>query len=74
MKMNNSNDFAKRNANTVNSILKSNGIEFKAQNTGDGRLFHIQNNDFKTRFLLKKAGFLLQRCKEDDKNCYFSCF
>ena len=73
MKLNDKNDFAKRTANTVNSILSANGIELKAINNGDGNMFYINQNDLKTRILVKKSGFILQRSEQNAKQLYFFC-
>jgi hypothetical protein len=69
---NETNNSAKRTAAQVNAILKSNGIDFKAANQGDGNLFCIQDASLKTAILLKKAGFIIN---ERTKNVtYFNCF
>jgi hypothetical protein len=41
-KVNNSNNFGKRTASQINSILKSNGLDWKAENLGDGRTFDVR--------------------------------
>lgn len=74
-KSNNKNNFSKRRANTVSSILKSVGVEFdNCENMGDGRLFCIYNNKMTNRMRLKRAGFILERSNQGDKVCYFRCF
>lgn len=67
-KLNNTNNFGKRTASQVSSILKSNGFDCKAENSGDGRTFHIQiESNIKNRYALKKMGFILCLGKESDK-------
>lgn len=57
---NDTNNFAKRTAAQVNAILAANGILHKAESLGDGNSFQITGtSDIKTRFALKKAGFIL---------------
>ena len=73
MKTNDKNNFAKRTANAVSSILKSNGIEMKPVNNGDGNMFYVNQNDLATRILVKKAGFILVRSQQIDKQLYFLC-
>lgn len=59
-KVNDNNNFGKRTASQVNSILKSNGIDCKAENLGDGRTFGVKiESNIKNRYTLKKAGFIL---------------
>ena len=71
MKKNNSNDASKRTENQINSILRSQGIKFKATNEGDGRKFSIPDASLKTRIAIKKAGFILLRSIETDATLYF---
>ena len=68
MKTNDKNNFAKRTSNIVSSIL---GI--KAVNNGDGNMFYVNQNDLATRILVKKAGFILVRSQQIDKQLYFLC-
>ena len=73
-KSNNKNNFSKRNANTVSSILKSIGAEFDTcENLGDGRSFCILNNKMTNRMRLKRAGFILER-SNGNKVLNFRCF
>jgi hypothetical protein len=66
-KVNNSNNFGKRTASQVSSILKSNGFDCKAENLGDGRTFDVKiESNIKNRYALKKAGFILCSGKEGD--------
>ena len=59
-KVNNSNNFVKRTAPQVTSILKANGFDCKAENLGDGRTFDVLiESTIKNRYALKKAGFIL---------------
>lgn len=71
MKTNNTNDFSKRTQSQIASILISNGIAFKPENLGDGRTFYINDTSIKTRFAIKKAGFILEVSKANDKGLIF---
>ncbi len=71
MKTNNPNDFSKRTQSQVASILISNGVLFKPENLGDGRTFYVNDTSVKTRFAIKKAGFILELSKADDKGLIF---
>ena len=74
MKTNNKNNFGKRTANQINSILKSNGIEAKAINQGDGNSFNVYiESNLHNRFALKKSGFILCRGNEGDKYITIKC-
>lgn len=74
MKTNNTNDFSKRTASQVASILISNGVAFKPENLGDGRTFYINDTSIKTRFAIKKAGFILELSKATDKGLIFKAY
>lgn len=71
MKTNNTNDFSKRTQSQIASILIANGIGFKPENLGDGRTFYINDISIKTRFAIKKAGFILEVSKANDKGLIF---
>ena len=71
MKTNNTNDFSKRTASQVASVLNANGITIKPENLGDGRTFYINDTSIKTRFAIKKAGFILELSKANDKGLIF---
>ena len=74
MKTNNTNDFSKRTASQVASVLNANGITIKPENLGDGRTFYINDTSIKTRVALKKAGFILETSKENDKGLIFKAY
>ncbi len=59
-KTNNTNNFAKRTASTIKSILNSNNIPFESViNDGDNNQFGILTpNTIKTKMQLKQAGFI----------------
>jgi sugar lactone lactonase YvrE len=71
MKTNNTNDFSKRTQSQIASILIANGVSFKPENLGDGRTFYINDTSIKTRFAIKKAGFILEVSKSKDKGLIF---
>ena len=71
MKNNNTNDSAKRTSSQVASILIANGIAFKPENLGDGRTFFLGDTSIKTRVGIKKAGFILEVSKVNDKGLTF---
>ena len=71
MKKNNTNDFSKRTASQIASILIANGVAFKPENLGDGRTFYVNDNGIRTRFGIKKAGFILELSKVNDKGLIF---
>ena len=71
MKTNNTNDSSKRTQSQIASILIANGIAFKPENLGDGRTFYINDTSIKTRFAIKKAGFILEVSKANDKGLIF---
>lgn len=75
MKTNDTNNFEKRTASQVKSILNEYGLSLliDIDNQGDGNLFSANDNSIKTRVILKKAGFILDRCNAGDKICYFRC-
>ena len=74
-KLNDSNNFSKRNASQVNAILSSAGLNCKVENLGDGRNFIVKiENNIKNRFSLKKAGFLLNISKQGDKYISIKAF
>lgn len=71
---NNSNDAAKRTANQVKAILKSNDIAFSdVENLGDGRNFNIYaDGNLRNHVAIKKAGFLI---KSRNQNFFhIACF
>lgn len=74
MKTNNTNDFSKRTASQVASILISNGVAFKPESLGDGRTFYINDASLKTRFAIKKSGFILELSKATDKGLIFKAY
>ena len=74
MKINNINNFSKRTASQVASILKANGIPFKPENLGDGRTFYINDTNIKTRIGIKKSGFILNLSNENDKGLTFRAY
>ena len=59
-KKNDTNNYAKRTASTIKSILKSNNIEFTdVYNDGDNNQFSIMTpNTIITKMKLKQAGFI----------------
>ena len=71
MKTNNTNDFSKRTQSKIASILIANGVVFKPENLGDGRTFYVNDASIKTRFAIKKAGFILEVSKASDKGLIF---
>ena len=71
MKTNNTNDFSKRTQSKIASILIANGIVLKPENLGDGRTFYVNDASIKTRFAIKKAGFILEVSKANDKGLIF---
>jgi len=74
MRKNNTNDFSKRTASQVASILIANGVAFKPENFGDGRTFYVNDSGIRTRFGIKKAGFILDISKADDKGLVFRAY
>ena len=73
MKVNNTNDFSKRTASQVNSILKANGIIGQVFNLGDNKEFELRlEPEIKTLMKLKMAGFL--RTGTTSKSIYFKTF
>lgn len=74
MKTNDKNNFAKRTAGEVRGILSQFNLDLTVQNQGDGNLFMVYDNSIKTRFAIKQAGFILDRCNAGEKNCYFRCY
>jgi len=74
MKTNNKNDFSKRTANQVKSILKENGVMLNPENFGDGRHFFVNDCSLKTRIKIKKAGFILQLSEENSKGLIFKTY
>jgi len=74
MKINNTNDFSKRTQSQVASILIANGVPFKPENLGDGRTFYVNDTSIKTRFAIKKAGFILETSKVNDKGLIFKTY
>jgi len=71
MKTNNTNDFSKRTQSQIASILIANGVAFKPENLGDGRTFYVNDTSIKTRVAIKKAGFILEVSKANDKGLIF---
>lgn len=71
---NNTNDFSKRTASQVASILIKNGVPFKPENLGDGRMFYVNDSSIKTRVGIKKAGFLLDLSRKNDKGVTFKAY
>ena len=72
---NDTNNFAKRTAATVKSILSKNGIDCHVENLGDGRTFDIAiEATLENRIALRKAGFILFRSKVGDKSIVVMCF
>ena len=74
MTTNNKNDFSKKTQRQVASVLIKNGVAFKPENLGDGRNFYINDNSIKTRVGIKKAGFILERSKKNDKGLIFKAY
>lgn len=74
MKTNNTNDFSKRTQSQIDSILISNGVLSKPESLGDGRTFYVHDSGIKTRFALKKAGFILELSKANDKGLIFKAY
>ena len=74
MKTNNTNDFSKRTQSQIASILIANGVMFKPENLGDGRTFYVNDASIKTRFAIKKAGFILEVSKANDKGLIFKTY
>lgn len=74
MKTNNKNDFSKRTASQVSSILIANGVPYKPENLGDGRTFYINDSNIKTRVGIKKAGFILDLSNKNDKGLTFKAY
>lgn len=69
---NETNNFAKRTTAQVNSILRANGINYFAENLGNGNTFQITGtSDIKTRVALKQAGFILLRSNAGDATLTF---
>jgi uncharacterized protein (DUF983 family) len=68
---NNTNDFSKRTAAQVASILKANGLVLKCENLGDGKTFSVLDTTLKTRIALKKCGFILNTSNQSDKYLTF---
>lgn len=73
MKTNDTNNFEKRTATQVKSILNEYKLNIEIENQGDGNLFSVNDNSIKTRVALKQAGFILDRCNAGEKICYFRC-
>ena len=71
MKTNNTNDFSKRTQSQIASILISNNVAFKPEGLGDGRTFYVNDTSIKTRVAIKKAGFILEVSKANDKGLIF---
>jgi hypothetical protein len=72
---NNKNNFAKRTASQVKSILAKNGIDCKVENLGDNRTFFLNIvPTLKVRVLLSEIGFILCRTTEGDKTINIKCY
>lgn len=74
MKTNNTNDSSKRTQSQIASILISNNVAFKPENLGDGRTFYVNDTSIKTRVAIKKAGFILEVSKANDKGLIFKTY
>lgn len=72
---NDTNNFAKRNANQVKAVLKANGLNVSTvENMGDGRQFSINCTDIKSRVAIKRAGYILHRSEQNQKYLVFSAW
>lgn len=65
------NDYSKRTATRVASILKSNGLVLMPENLGDGNIFYIADSSLSTRLIIKRSGFILCRSNDGDKGVTF---
>lgn len=75
MKKNDTNNFSKRTASQVRSILRSNGLDAHCLNLGNNRTFSVYVEDTITnRVLIKNAGFILRRGCAGDKFIDIDCF
>lgn len=73
MKTNNNNDFSKRTASQINSILKANGIIGKVWNLGDNREFEVcVKPEIQTLMKLKSIGFI--RTATTSNSIYLKAF
>lgn len=74
MKTNNTNDFSKRTAAQIKSILKANGINAKVENKGDNRLFYVEAMPtIKNLMIVKISGFI-RTGTIADKGIYIKAF
>jgi hypothetical protein len=73
--LNNKNDFSKRTASQVKSLLVKNGIDCNVDNLGDNRTFFLNLvPTIQVRVLLTEIGFILCRTNAGDKTINVKCY